>query len=109
MTGGIVVILGSTGRNVAAGMTGGITFLLDEDQLVNLRVNKDNVEIFDLTTIEQELLIKPLLKSHAKETNSIKAKEILSNWCIWKKKFKVLVPPSERAKVGLAEKERVIA
>ncbi|WP_320676117.1 glutamate synthase large subunit [Prochlorococcus sp. MIT 1300] len=107
MTGGIVVILGSTGRNVAAGMTGGVTFLLDEDQRANLRVNKDNVDIFDLTTPEQELLIKPLLESHAKETDSNKAKEILLDWELWSKKFKVLVPPSERAKVGLAEKEKV--
>ena len=61
MTGGVVVVLGSTGRNIAAGMTGGVTFLLDEDDRVTARVNPEIVEICSITTAEQESTLKGLL------------------------------------------------
>ncbi|MFM7313565.1 MAG: glutamate synthase-related protein, partial [Cyanobium sp.] len=57
MTGGVVVVLGSTGRNVAAGMTGGVTFLLDESGGVSERVNPEIVAIHALSTPEQEALL----------------------------------------------------
>ena len=101
MTGGIIVVLGSTGRNVGAGMTGGITFLLDESNKVTDRVNQDNVGIYKLCNESQESLLKAILKSHLDLTKSKKAKEILSNWEEWKEKFKMLVPPSEKEKLGL--------
>ena len=56
MTGGVVVVLGSTGRNVGAGMTGGVTFLLDEEGRVAPRVNPEIVEVCTITTDEQESL-----------------------------------------------------
>jgi glutamate synthase (ferredoxin) len=109
MTGGVVVVLGSTGRNVAAGMTGGVTFLLDETGGLRDRVNPEIVAICDLTTPEQEALLKPLLEAHLEATGSSKAASILADWGSWKTRFKLLVPPSEKANVGLAEREAVAA
>ena len=109
MTGGLVVVLGSTGRNVGAGMTGGVTFLLDETGGVAERVNPEIVAIHSLTTPEQEALLKPLLEAHCEATGSSKAAAILADWNSWKARFKVLVPPSEKANVGLAEREQVAA
>ncbi|WP_413681662.1 glutamate synthase large subunit [Prochlorococcus sp. MIT 1306] len=109
MTGGVVVVLGSTGRNVGAGMTGGVTFLLDEQGVVSDRVNKEIVEICLLTTVEQEAILKALLEAHLAQTGSTKAKAILANWISWKALFKVLVPPSEKVNVGLTLLEKVAA
>ena len=109
MTGGVVVVLGSTGRNVAAGMTGGVAFLLDETGGLSERVNPEIVAICELTTPEQEALLKPLLQAHLEATGSSKAAGILADWSTWKTRFKLLVPPSEKANVGLAEREAVAA
>ncbi|MBV2352719.1 glutamate synthase large subunit [Synechococcus sp. HK05] len=109
MTGGVVVVLGSTGRNVAAGMTGGVAFLLDETGGLSERVNPEIVAICELTTPEQEALLKPLLEAHLEATGSSKAAAILADWSSWKARFKLLVPPSEKANVGLAEREAVAA
>ncbi|MCX5941348.1 MAG: glutamate synthase-related protein, partial [Cyanobium sp. LacPavin_0818_WC50_MAG_67_9] len=109
MTGGVVVVLGSTGRNVAAGMTGGVAFILDESGGLRERVNPEIVAICELTTPEQEALLKPLLQAHLDATGSSKAAAILADWSTWKAQFKLLVPPSEKATVGLAEREAVVA
>ncbi len=107
MTGGVVAVLGSTGRNVAAGMTGGVAFLLDEDDALAARLNPEHAAMHVLATPEQEQLLKPLLETHLEVTGSRRAAEILANWTQWRARFKVLVPPSERASVGLAEREKV--
>ena len=107
MTGGVVVVLGGTGRNVAAGMTGGVAFLLDESGGLRERVNPEIVAICELTTPEQEALLKPLLEAHREATGSARAAAILADWPSWKGRFKLLVPPSEKANVGLAEREAV--
>ncbi|CAK6697398.1 Ferredoxin-dependent glutamate synthase 2 [Cyanobium usitatum str. Tous] len=109
MTGGVVVVLGSTGRNVAAGMTGGVAFILDESGGLAERVNPEIVAICELTTPEQDALLKPLLEAHLQATGSAKAAEILADWDGWRGRFKLLVPPSEKASVGLAERQAVAA
>ena len=109
MTGGVVVVLGSTGRNVAAGMTGGVAFILDESGGLAERVNPEIVAICELTTPEQDALLKPLLEAHLQATGSAKAAEILADWEGWRGRFKLLVPPSEKASVGLAERQAVAA
>ncbi|MEB3362020.1 MAG: glutamate synthase large subunit [Synechococcaceae cyanobacterium] len=105
MTGGVVVVLGSTGRNVAAGMTGGLAFLLDEGGGLAARLNPETVTLCDLTTPEQEGLLKPLLEAHLQATGSGQAARILADWSHWKARFKVLVPPSEKVNAGLAERQ----
>jgi glutamate synthase (ferredoxin) len=107
MTGGVVVVLGSTGRNVAAGMTGGVAFLLDEHDGLAGRLNPEIVSVHPLETPEQEQLLKPLLETHLKLTGSLRATEILANWPQWRTRFKVLVPPSEVATVGLLERQQL--
>ena len=109
MTGGVVVVLGGTGRNVAAGMTGGVAFLLDETGGLSERVNPEIVAICELSTPEQDALLKPLLEAHLDATGSSKAAAILADWSSWKTRFKLLVPPSEKANVGLEEREAVTA
>jgi glutamate synthase (ferredoxin) len=109
MTGGVVVVLGTTGRNVAAGMTGGVAFLLDEDGGLADRLNPEIVALCPITTPEQEALLKPLLEAHLQHTGSAKAATILADWTSWKSRFKVLVPPSEKANMGLEQREAVTA
>jgi glutamate synthase (ferredoxin) len=109
MTGGVVVVLGGTGRNVAAGMTGGVAFLLDEEDNLAQLLNPDTVTIHPLTTPEQEALLRPLLEEHQRQTGSTRASAILDDWAGWQGRFKVLVPPSELATVGLARREQVVA
>jgi len=105
MTGGVVVVLGTTGRNIAAGMTGGVAFLLDEANGVQHRLNPGTVSLHPLTTDEQVDLLKPLLEAHLAHTGSARAATILADWTNWKTRFKVVVPPSEKALVGLATLE----
>ena len=109
MTGGVVVVLGSTGRNVGAGMTGGVTFLLDEGDRVIARVNPEIVAVCPITTAEQESTLKGLLELHVSATGSEKATALLSDWPAARSRFKVLVPPSERAAMGLTDKQAVAA
>jgi glutamate synthase (ferredoxin) len=109
MTGGVVVVLGSTGRNVAAGMTGGVAFLLDEEGDLERRINQETVTIEALNTAEQEALLKPLLEAHLEATGSSRAAQVLADWPSWRARFKVLVPPSEKVAMGLAPREAVAA
>jgi glutamate synthase (ferredoxin) len=103
------VVLGSTGRNVAAGMTGGVAFLLDEAGDLERRVNQETVAVVPLTTAEQEALLKPLLEAHLEATGSSKAAQLLADWPSWKSRIKLLVPPSEKVAMGLAERQAVVA
>jgi glutamate synthase (ferredoxin) len=109
MTGGVVVVLGRTGRNVAAGMTGGVAFVLDEEDSLERLLNPDTVTLYPLTTPEQEGLLRPLLEEHLRRTGSQKSAAILADWPSWQERFKVLVPASEMATVGLAQREQVVA
>ncbi len=108
MTGGVVAVLGSTGRNVGAGMTGGVAFLLD-DGLLKDRLNPETLQMLAITTTEQEQLLRGLLDAHLEHTGSERAASILADWGGWLPRFRVLVPPSERMAMGLAEREAVVA
>lgn len=95
MTGGLVVVLGKVGRNVAAGMTGGLGYFLDEDGSFPEFVNREIVKIQKVTTQAGEKQLHDLIADHAKRTGSTKAKMILENWQEYLPKFWQLVPPSE--------------
>ena len=71
------------------------------------RINPESVALCDLTTPEQEALLLPLLQAHAQATGSAQAAMILADWPTWKARFQVLVPPSEKASVGLVERSVV--
>jgi len=80
MTGGVVVILGPTGLNFAAGMSGGIAYVLDEDQLFDTRCNLDMVDIEPLINKEDIFQLKSLIIEHIKYTESEHASWIIRHW-----------------------------
>nr|WDB00571.1 glutamate synthase [Cavernulicola chilensis] len=95
MTGGIVVVLGKTGQNIAAGMTGGIAYFLDEDNTFANKINSEIVRIQHVTTLAGIDQLKNLIMQHAEKTGSLKAQYILKNWEVYLTKFWQIVPPSE--------------
>jgi len=96
MTGGCIVCLGKVGRNVAAGMTGGIGYFLDEEDLFLERVNGEIVKVQRIQTAAGEQQCKMLIEAHFEKTNSSKAKKVLSDWERYKELFWQIVPPSEQ-------------
>ena len=95
MTGGLVVVLGQAGINIAAGMTGGLAYFLDENNNLLNKVNKDIVKIQKVITREAEKQLRDLVEIYYAKTNSGKAQDILNNWQAFLKMFYQLVPPSE--------------
>ncbi len=80
MTGGVVVVLGKTGINFAAGMSGGIAYVLDEDQLFDTKCNLDMVDIEPIVEKEDLDRLHRLIKNHVKYTESEYADRILRDW-----------------------------
>ena len=95
MTGGVIVVLGNVGRNVGAGMTGGLAYFLDEDGTFLAKVNPEIVKIQRVTAPAGEQQLKGLIQAHAERTGSPKAKMILENWSEYLPQFWQVVPPSE--------------
>ena len=107
MTGGHVVVLGKTGRNFGAGMSGGIAWVLDEDRRFNKRCNHGMVELEQVTPdtdmVDQ---LKRLVEDHVKYTGSPKAKSLLADWNASLKKF-VKVFPNEYRRVLVERATRI--
>ncbi|MDG5765864.1 glutamate synthase large subunit [Balneolales bacterium ANBcel1] len=80
MTGGRVVVLGSTGRNFAAGMSGGIAYVLDEDDTFEGHCNKDMVHLERLEDIDEIQEVKQMIRRHADYTDSNRAWKVLAKW-----------------------------
>ncbi len=95
MTGGVIVVLGNVGRNVGAGMTGGLAYFLDESGSFAAKVNPEIVQIQRVTAPAGEAQLKELIQAHATQTGSPKAKTILENWSEYLPQFWQVVPPSE--------------
>ncbi|HNN45561.1 MAG TPA: glutamate synthase subunit alpha, partial [Azospira sp.] len=105
MTGGTVVVLGNTGRNFAAGMSGGIAYVLDEDGTFKNRCNLAQVALEKVLPaasqpkgepmhrgISDEEQLKDLVKRHAELTGSATAQGILANWDAYREKFVKVYP-----------------
>ena len=92
MTGGRVVVLGHTGKNFAAGMSGGIAYVLDENNDLYIRLNKEMVSSQELTNKYDVLELKEMIKEHVALTNSRKGKEILDHFKDYLPKFKKIIP-----------------
>ena len=92
MTGGRVVILGQTGKNFAAGMSGGIAYVLDENSDLYTKLNKEMVASSEITSKYDVLELKDMIKEHVAYTNSEKGKEILANFKEYLPKFKKIIP-----------------
>ena len=92
MTGGCVVVLGRTGKNFAAGMSGGIAYVLDEENDLYIRLNKEMVSSHEITSKYDVLELKEMIKEHVALTNSEKGKEILEHFGEYLPKFKKIIP-----------------
>ena len=92
MTGGRIVVLGGTGKNFAAGMSGGIAYVLDEDTSLYKRVNKQLVSMEPVTDKYDVLELKEIITEHVAYTNSKKGKEVLDNFGEYLPMFKRIVP-----------------
>ena len=88
MTGGTVVILGSTGRNVAAGMSGGVAYVLDLDAS---RVNGDLVDVSALRDSDIDV-VRDLLERHHSHTGSAVAAHLLEDWDSARQRFSLVLP-----------------
>ncbi len=92
MTGGRVVVLGCTGKNFAAGMSGGIAYVLDEGNDLYKRLNKEMVSSSEITSKYDVLELKNMIQEHVALTNSAKGKRILDNFGEYLPKFKKIIP-----------------
>ena len=92
MTGGRVVIIGRSGRNFAAGMSGGIAYVIDEHGDFAIRCNQDMVNLESLTEQADIELVQSLLSKHVKYTHSTVAEKILENWSDYQGKFVKVMP-----------------
>ena len=88
MTGGTVVVLGQTGKNFAAGMTGGVAYVLDENWDFYQRVNKETVSLEPVEHKYDVAALKELIREHVEATGSPRGKEILDNFSEYLPKFK---------------------
>ncbi len=92
MTGGRAVVLGRVGKNFAAGMSGGIAYVLDEDSDLYTKVNKNMVSIEKITSKYDVLELKEIISEHVKYTNSEKGKKVLDDFGTYLPKFKKIIP-----------------
>jgi glutamate synthase (ferredoxin) len=91
MTGGRVVVLGPTGRNFAAGMSGGFAYVLDPDGSFPARVNPERVDLERLSGEDEEILQR-LVRRHYEYTRSERADEVLRKWNSYAPKFEKVFP-----------------
>jgi glutamate synthase (NADPH/NADH) large chain len=92
MTGGRTVVLGKTGRNFAAGMSGGIAYVLDVEGNFEYFCNKGLVEISPLDNIDDIKEVQKLISNHLYYTNSSVAEKILTNWEEYQPRFVKVIP-----------------
>jgi len=126
MTGGTVVVIGATGRNFGAGMSGGIAYVLDMDGTFSTRCNTSMVELEPILSeaeqeakvprvvwhhgLPDEAVVKQLLESHVRYTGSARARTILEQWPQYRSKFvKVFPREYRRALTEIADKRKKIA
>lgn len=101
MTGGRVLVLGETGKNFAAGMSGGIAYVLDEESKLYMNLNKDMVSIENLTSKYDVQEVKDMLSEHVAYTNSAKGKQILKNFADYLPKIKKIMPRDYKRMLNL--------
>ncbi len=92
MTGGTVVVLGSTGRNFAAGMSGGVAYVLDDSGAFNAQINKSMVSIEALEDAAEIAQVRALIEKHRTYTKSDRAQQVLDAWDKYLPKFVKIIP-----------------
>jgi glutamate synthase (NADPH/NADH) large chain len=109
MTGGTVVVLGATGRNFAAGMSGGLAYVLDVDGEFAKRCNSAMVDLEPVSDSEDESALKRLIENHQKYTGSKRAAEILAAWAQHRAKFVKVFPKEYRRALAELGHKKVAA
>ena len=105
MTGGRVVVLGPTGRNFAAGMSGGIAYVYDDNGTFPSLVNQEMVDLTDPLDDTDVADLQRLLKNHYELTGSARAKAMLDDWAKESRYFVKVMPTDYRRVVQAAKKE----
>lgn len=90
MTGGRVAVLGTVGDNFAAGMSGGVAWVLDENNDLQGKLNTGHVKLYEVSERQADELNR-LLEQHLKATGSAKAREILDHFSDYLPKFKAVI------------------
>jgi glutamate synthase domain-containing protein 3 len=106
MTGGRVVILGNTGRNFAAGMSGGIAYIWDPKKDANKYINHDMVDVEYLIYDDDIAEVYNLVQNHFKYTSSKRAEFILNNWNQEKDNFWKIIPGEYKKAMAIIAKEK---
>jgi len=118
MTGGHVVILGPTGRNFAAGMSGGIAYVLDEKGDFSKRCNQEMVKLFKLEDEEEIEMVRTMIRKHAEYTKSDRAWKVLALWetvfpqfvKVYPNDYRRVIETQKRFKAGgLSDEEAIMA
>jgi len=106
MTGGSVICLAGTGRNFAAGMSGGTAYVVDEDGDFASKLNGEMVNLYDLKDSDADEIeeVKGRIERHVELTGSKRGREILDNWADWLGKFRKVLP-RDYERVIKAQKE----
>ncbi len=105
MTGGRVAVLGRTGLNFAAGMSGGIAYVYDEDGLFDTRCNLDMVDLEQVVSEADHKELRGLIERHAAATGSVRAADMLSNWEEHVPRFVKVFPMEYRKVLGQMMRE----
>jgi glutamate synthase domain-containing protein 3 len=92
MTSGVVVVLGRTGYNFGAGMSGGVAFVLDEGHHLPQRINPDMVQLVRITNQHDLNLLKFLITKHVRLTGSVHGQAVLDNWATQLGRFWKVAP-----------------
>jgi glutamate synthase (ferredoxin) len=106
MTGGRVIVLGRTGRNFAAGMSGGIAYLLDVDGDARRRVNRGMVDVEPLADAEDIALVRDLIERHVRATGSTRGQHVLDQWIAMQPRFVKIMPRDYRRVLGAEAQAR---
>ncbi len=118
MTGGRVVVLGPTGRNFAAGMSGGIAYVLDEAGDFPRNCNQEMVKLFPLDDPEEAEEVRDLVRKHAEYTRSERSWQVLAQWermvprfvKVYPNDYRRVIETQKRFKAsGLSAEEAVMA
>ena len=92
MTGGCVAVLGPTGKNFAAGMSGGVAYVLDEGSDLYKRLNKEMVSSYEITSKYDVQELKEMIREHVAMTGSAKGREVLGHFGEYLPRFKKIIP-----------------
>ena len=107
MTGGRVVVLGTTGRNFGAGMSGGIAYVYDKDDTFKRNCNGDHLNLLPVDEDNDKQQLKDLIENHYNATLSPLAQNILENWEKCLPKFIKVFPEEYRQALIRLEEEKM--